>query len=202
MLFLSLLTLGLTTVSHSQDLKWISFNWVNDTLNGRYFEKLGITLPVHIENVPNVFNFQFDLGANESMIYGNSIKNYLLKYKGLGSKLDKTDTSYINGSALPHFKNIRLVLGKMPFDSVRISEYTNFGDEIPVDSLDKNMKVVAGTIGADFFRDKVLILDYKNRRIGISRDVPATFRKVKLGKCDMKEGRIYITYMVNGKPEL
>ncbi len=47
----------------------VSFIWSDDTLNGEYFEKTAIKIPVQLEGDTNTYYFQFDTGANHSSLY-------------------------------------------------------------------------------------------------------------------------------------
>lgn len=64
-------------ISHAQKLEWIPFDWNGSNLGGKYYDKSSINIPVTLHNLPYKFNMQFDLGATETMIYGNSIKPIL-----------------------------------------------------------------------------------------------------------------------------
>ena len=44
-------------------LAWIKFNWVGDSLANKYFDKLAMTIPIQIDQLPYAFTAQLDLGA-------------------------------------------------------------------------------------------------------------------------------------------
>jgi hypothetical protein len=77
--FFVLTFLLISATSFGQKPDWIPFNWEGDSVSGKYFDKLAITIPVTLNNLPNKFKMQFDLGATVTVIYGNSIKPYLEK---------------------------------------------------------------------------------------------------------------------------
>ena len=62
----------LTTNSKSQtEISWANFEWSGDTLSGKFYDKYAMLVPCKIEGLPNVFSFQFDLGANLTGVYEN-----------------------------------------------------------------------------------------------------------------------------------
>jgi hypothetical protein len=71
---ITVLLLTISFFANAQKIDWIPFDWVSDKIEGRYFDKLLITIPVTLDNLPHRFNMQFDLGAINTMIYGNSFK--------------------------------------------------------------------------------------------------------------------------------
>lgn len=47
----------------------LHFEWLGDSINGIYYEKTAMIIPVRLENDTNKYYFQFDTGANVSSIY-------------------------------------------------------------------------------------------------------------------------------------
>ena len=45
-------------------ISWAKFEWTNDTLSGKYFERTSMNIPCKVQGLPNTFTFQFDLGAD------------------------------------------------------------------------------------------------------------------------------------------
>ena len=68
-----LLLLIFTNCSRKPSLQWIPFSWEGDTISGIYIEKAFLNVPVKIENLPYEFTMQFDLGAYNSVFYGNTL---------------------------------------------------------------------------------------------------------------------------------
>ena len=198
---LIILVIFLSISSFGQKLDWIPFNWVGNSISGKYFDKLVMTIPVSVDDLPHKFNMQFDLGAINTMFYGNSIKPYLEKYSNLKSKTDTTLT--FRAQSQTHFmlKDVSLKLGNVSFGKRNIGNFRNFGDEIPKDSLMTKSEKHIGTIAPDLFQNKVLIIDYKNKRICVTANVPKQFAKGSFQKYKMKEGRIKIPLTIDGKIE-
>lgn len=193
--------LFLSITSFGQKLQWIPFNWVGDSVSGKYFDKLAITIPVTLDNLPHKFNMQLDLGATTTVIYGNSIKPYLDNYREMKNKIDTTLKFRIQSQTNYKFKNITLKLGDVNFGERNIGHFKDFGDDIPKDSINTKIEKHIGTIAPDLFENKILIIDYPNKRICVTRELPKQFSKAQFRDYKIKQGRIKIPITINGKDE-
>lgn len=193
--------LFLSITSFGQKLQWIPFNWVGDSVSGKYFDKLAITIPVTLDNLPHKFNMQLDLGATTTVIYGNSIKPYLDNYRELKNKIDTTLKFRIQSQTNYKFKNITLKLGDVNFGERNIGHFKDFGDDIPKDSINTKTEKHIGTIAPDLFENKILIIDYPNKRICVTTELPKQFSKAQFRDYKIKQGRIKIPITINGKDE-
>ena len=55
----------------TERLSWIPFEWVGDTIGGRFFDKLAINLPFSTDNIPH--QFSIDTGATSTTtVYGSA----------------------------------------------------------------------------------------------------------------------------------
>jgi hypothetical protein len=185
----------------SQKINWIPFNWEGAEIEGKYFDKLFITIPVTLDNLPHAFNMQFDLGAVNTIIYGNSFKDYLAKYPTFNAKYDTTMRFRIQSQTNYMFKNVNFKLGKVTFGNRNIGLFKGFGDEIPKDSINTKSSKHIGTIAPDLFENKVLIIDYPNKRIAVSASVPKQYSKASFQSFKINDGRIKIPLNMNGKME-
>jgi hypothetical protein len=188
-------------MSYGQKLNWIPFEWVSDSISGKYFDKLAINIPVSIDGLPHKFNMQFDLGAVTTVIYGNSIAKYLDKYSGFNKKIDSTKSFIINGKKNPMFKNVGLSLGNVSFGERNIGYFKDYGEPIPIDSIYTSSEKHIGTIAPDLFKDKYLIIDYPNKRICVTKNLPRKLSKVDFQACSITSGRVTIPLTINGKVE-
>ena len=185
----------------SQKLNWIPFEWVSDSISGKYYDKLAINIPISIDGLPHKFKMQFDLGAVTTVIYGNSIAKYLDKYSGFNNKIDSTKSFIINGQKNPMFKNVGLSLGNVSFGERNIGYFKDYGEPIPTDSIYTSTEKHIGTIAPDLFKDKYLIIDYPNKRICVTKNLPRKLAKVDFQACSITRGRITILLTINGKVE-
>jgi hypothetical protein len=194
-------SLFFTAAASAQKLNWIPFNWQGDSVAGRFFDKLAITIPVTLDSLPHKFNMQLDLGATTTVIYGNSIAPYLDKYNDLKSKTDTTLTFWIQSQKNFKFKNVALKLGSVSFGNIDIGLFKNFGDSISTDSANTISEKHIGTIAPDIFQNKVLIIDYPNKRICVTDQLPKQFAAANFQPYKIKNGRIKIPFTINNKQE-
>ncbi len=200
-IYFILFSLIISSMSYGQKLNWIPFEWVSDSVSGKYFDKLAINIPVSIDGLPHKFNMQFDLGAVTTVIYGNSIAKYLEKYSGFNNKIDSTKSFIINGKKNPMFKNVGLSLGNVSFGERNIGYFKDYGEPIPIDSIYTSTEKHIGTIAPDLFKDQYLIIDYPNKRICVTNDLPRKLAKVDFQACSITSGRVTIPLTINGKVE-
>jgi hypothetical protein len=187
--------------SFGQQPAWIPFKWEGDSVSGKYFDKLAITIPVTLDNLPHQFRMQFDLGAYETVIYGNAIQPYLDTYSALKNKIDTTLTFRIQSQTNVKFRDIELKLGNVGFGKRNIGHFKNFGDAISIDSINTKTAKHIGTIGPDLFKDKMLIIDYPKRRLCVTEKLPKQFAATQFRQYKIKDGRIKIPITIAGKDE-
>lgn len=202
-LFYCSLFISITSCSHenSQNLEWIPFSWVSDSVSGKYFEKAAIILPVTIDELPHKFSMQFDLGAINTVFYGNSLNPFLEKYSSLNNKLDTINTFWMQGQECPIFSNVDLMLGKVNFKNLDIGLYPNFGNEYFFDSISPETKIHIGTIGADIALNKILIIDFNSNKIAITDTLPSEYQNLSFENIKIDDGRIKIPFRINDKVE-
>jgi hypothetical protein len=199
--YIILFSLIISSLSYGQKLNWISFEWVSDSVSGKYFDKLAINIPVSIDGLPHKFKMQFDLGAVTTVIYGNSIAKYLDKYSEFNNKIDSTKSFIINGKKNPMFKNVGLSLGNVSLGERNIGYFKDYGEPIPTDSIYTSTEKHIGTIAPDLFKDKYLIIDYPNKRICVTKNLPRKLAKVDFQACSITSGRVTIPLTINNKVE-
>ncbi len=128
-------------VTVAQTEKTIPFLWSNDSLNGIFFEKTAIHIPVKFKNDTTVYYFQFDTGANKSYLY-------------TGEKSDLSIIRKINTEV-----NLTSSIGQIIlFPKTSNSTYK------------KNDRNYIGTIGSDYLSDKIVEIDFVNQKINILND--------------------------------
>lgn len=188
-LFLIILFLIFTGCSKKQSLVWIPFNWVSDTISGKYIEKAYLYVPVKIEDWPYDFTMQLDLGTYNSVFYGNSLEPYLEKDTLLLNKLDPTGM----------FRDVSLHMGAVRFNNVNIGYKQNFGEIIPKDSIHTKTLKHIGTIAPDMFLDKILLIDYKSSRFAVSDSLPIEYKDLPAEKFELTDGIMKLPFRINGE---
>ncbi|MGI4875620.1 MAG: hypothetical protein ACRYFX_31070 [Janthinobacterium lividum] len=195
------LCLLLSTSAFGQQLPWVPFHWEGGTLAGRHFDKLGITVPVTLDELPHQFKMQLDLGAVNTMVYGNAMQPYLKKYPALQARLDTTRTFRIQNQKNPELVGVNLKVGKVDFGPRDLGFYRNFGDSLTAKTLADKAEVHVGTLAPDLFQNRVLIIDYPHQRLCVTDNVPAAYVKAAFQPFKLKDGRIKIPLRINGQPE-
>ena len=199
---LILLFLAISTIGYSQQLEWIPFNWESGIIGRKLVEKVAITIPVTIDTLPHKFNMQLDLGAVNTVFYGNSIKPYLEKYPYLKSKIDSTKTFFIQSKENVKLNDVDLYLGTIAFNIIDVGLFDKYGKKISKRSINSKKEHHIGTIAPDLFQDKILIIDYKQQRLAVAETLPVEYTDAAFEKFEIKNGRIKIPFAINEKEEL
>lgn len=184
--------------SSKAQIDWIAFEWVDDYVNGKKYEKVAMNVPVSIENLPYNFYAQFDLGAR-NVLDQNCIAPFIKQYKSLASKYDSATVDKWHGVDCSSFNNLEILLDKTPFNTSFLNMH-NQGETIDLVEIDTLTPIRIGTIGVDMFYDKILIIDYPNQRLAVLDSVPEEYH-VQYEKCKFEHNRIKIPVTVKGKQE-
>jgi hypothetical protein len=192
--FLLLLILPCTTLLKAQTkLEWINFDWHGETIFGKYYPKVAISIPLKIENLPYNFCGQLDLGATTTMIYENSFKPFSPQNATVLQKLDSTiNPYYLNGRKSHFLKGVNIKVDKTAYLNRNIALIPGFGDEIPRDSINTKTQKLIGTIALDLFQGKVLVIDFVHNRLKTFENVPKQYAKANFAKALIRKGRIKI----------
>lgn len=190
-------------VNQTNGQKFTKFKWVNDSVSGRYIEQLSILLPVKIENLPNSFLMQLDLGSNKTIIRGKTISSFYNKFPELKNKLDTINLFKMQTGVFPHINNLNISIGDNFESKVNAACLKGYGIEIPVDSVSHETEILIGSIGADILKNKILIIDYPNNEICIEETsmvkpsdynfIPFQFLK------ENEDNRLLLPFSANGQ---
>ena len=192
-IFLIILISIFSGCSQRESIEWIPFDWKGDTISGKYIEKAYIYIPVKIDNLPCDFTMQLDLGTTETQFYGKTIEPYLEEFPSLASKLDSFQR-YKDAI----FRDVNLQMGAVDF-KFNVWHRYNFGEEILKDSLLSKTPKHIGTIGADMFQNKVLILDYKLKRFAMSNSLPVEYEGLPSVGFEIVDDIIKLPFNIDGK---
>lgn len=138
-------------------LPWTSFHWVSATLGDTTIEKVAIYVPITADTLGGTYWLQLDTGADSDVWLYTAPLAQLLRRRG--AVRDTTTWFEIPQGRIgaypirDHAVNIRLVAG----DTVRTD--------------DPHPKI--GTLGLNFFRQRVLLLDFPAQRFAILDSVAA-----------------------------
>ncbi|WP_019946247.1 hypothetical protein [Hymenobacter aerophilus] len=150
---------------------WFSFEWHIAKIKGKEY-KAAIFIPVKIQALQGNFIAQFDLGSDETLLYGNALKNYFPTRAQLYTHLDTT-RSGMSDSGIRNYGTVGLPIAFGPAQVARPLFMEGYGDEVPVDSLHTKSPKSVGTIGGDFVAGKVLVIDYPQQRMCVLNSVDA-----------------------------
>lgn len=189
----------ITNTLSAQKQNWIPFKWVGDSVAGKYFDKLAMTVPVGIENLPYKFEMQLDLGAVTTNVYGNTIRPYLDKHQFLQAKLDTNLVFWIQGQKNYMLKNVDLKLGNVVFQKIQVGLFKNYGDSLTSDSIKTPTVKHIGTIAPDLFKNKILIIDYPHKKLCIVDKLPSKYLKSSFIGYKERYGRIFVPFLINGQ---
>ncbi len=176
---------------------WIKFDWHGETIFGKYYPKVAMSIPLKIENLPYNFCGQLDLGATTTLIYENSFKPFLQKHPSVLQKLDTTiNPYYLNGIKSYFLKNLNLQLDKTFYLNKNIALVPNYGDEIPTDSIYTESQKLVGTIAPDLFQGKILVIDFLRKKLTTFDKLPKKYAKADFVKSIIRKGRIKIPLII------
>ena len=196
----SILLLFFSNVIFSQTKdNWINFDWQGETIFGKYYQKVAISIPLKIENLPYNFCAQFDLGATTTIIYENSFKVFSKQFPFVLQKLDTTaNPYYFNGRKSYFLKNLNFKLDKTTYSNRNVALIPNYGEEIPTDSINTQSQKLIGTIAPDLFVNKILVIDFKKNRLNTYDKLPTKYKKANFVQSIIRKGRIKIPLEIGG----
>ena len=178
---------------------WIKFYWVSDNFGNRHYEKTAMFIHAKIEGLPYTFSFQFDLGSDLTMLYENNIRSIFKEHQDFNNRIRKFRSPLQFWNSQKAFKNITLAFADFEAMSQNCFVKRNYGQRLFFNDLTNSTAIQIGTIGADLFQNKILIIDYPNERFTICDTLPNSF-KVSLTKIELdKSGRAILPLTLPGK---
>lgn len=170
LLLLITIIIGLSTNLKAQSF---DFKWEKDSINGKLVEKIAMSVPFTIEN--KTYRFQFDLGANMTLIYDKCFeKTEFIKNKKVDESMEAA------GHKVFTIDNQNFSIGGLKIENYKLNGLLNFEQE-----------EACGVVGADLFQNKYLIIDFPNKKITVSEKLKTT---KKIDFVDIK--------IINNKPIL
>lgn len=160
------------------EISWSEFIWSNQVINGKQYEKTAMLIPCKIEGIENSLTFQFDTGSNLTMLYGNSLSSFYFQNQNLESHISGFDfpVNLYFSKKKPFFKNLKISFGDYSFTNKSAFIKENYGSNYKTKSIKEGDTIHIGTIGADLFQGKVLIIDYPKQKFAICDEMPEQFK--------------------------
>ncbi len=155
----------------SEKITWLTFEWADPS------SKDVMLITSRLDTLDYLFRWQLDTGSPYTYLEGGTYKKFVTKFPYLADKIKRVDT-VSNGNwykiFTPPFKFETPILPNFILKNDKI------GGDFSQDLLDKYKGFSIGTIGVDNFKNRVLILDFKNRRVGYCDTLSKQFYKQKL----------------------
>lgn len=176
----------------SEKIIWTTFEW-NDPSS-----KDVMLITSKLDTLDYLFRWQLDTGSPYTYLEGGTYKKFVTKFPYLADKIKKVDTVF-NGNwykiFTPPFKFETPILPDVILKNDKI------GGDFSQDLLDKYKGFSIGTIGVDNFKNRVLILDFKNKRIGYCDTLSKQFYKQKLNSSSFQffKNRIIVPVQIGAE---
>lgn len=192
----------MSTLYGQTNSKWIHFDWHGENIYGKYFDKVAMSIPLKVENMPYNFCGQFDLGATTTLLYENSFTPFVNNYPAVMEKLDTSMAPfYLNGRKSFFIKGLNIQLDRSSFPNRNIALVPNFGESYPVDSINSPSQKLVGTIAPDLFQNTYLVIDFKNNQLRTYTKLPKNYRKADYVDATIRKGRIKIPIQIGDNTE-
>jgi hypothetical protein len=185
--------------SDTSQISWAKFEWTNDTLFGKYYQKSLMLIPCKVEGLPYNFKFQFDLGCDLTRVYENSFSAFYKKYPAIQNKISRLRSPLQFWFNKKTFKNLNIQFGQYKATNKFSYIFSNYGEKLNLDEQTLNDTYNLGTIGVDIFQNKVLIIDYPNQQFAICDNVPKFYQKCLTDIELDVEGRVLLPMQLKGK---
>lgn len=191
-----------TSLTFSQNYGCFDFTWEGATVSGRYIPNVAMNIPVTVGDMPYEFTMQLDLGAVTTVLYGNSFQPYLDANPSLLARIDATKNYTINNEEHTMLKEMTLKMGEVVFENIDIGLFEGYGTPMTADSLLTKTSKHIGTIAPDLFQDKILIIDYPNKRICLSEAIPEAYSTLDFMDMIIEHGRIKLPFQIGEEKQL
>nr|WP_295933853.1 hypothetical protein [uncultured Dyadobacter sp.] len=139
----------------------IAFEWQGDSLGTNWEPYAALLLPVRLPGCPQQLYMQFDSGSPYSMFYRETLLGIA---KGAIPMTDSAQT----------LENYTFHIGTMPVTAKSIA-VKQFSDP-RAQSGSINPMVIIGTIGSDFMENRVIMIDYPQKRITNGAELPTSLK--------------------------
>lgn len=196
-LLLSACTVQRAALPAGSSYPWFPFTWSSAQIEGKKVDKLAMLVPVQLNDLQGHFITQFDLGSDATILYEKALRNYFPTRTQLYAAVDTTQRFVSdNGSTSHPTTGLPLRLGQITIPHPVLAR--NRGNVVPPDSLHTTSPKMIGTIGADFLKDKVLVIDYPHQRMCVLDSVDAYWRThTNFVASRVRKNRIQIPFTVN-----
>lgn len=152
---------------YKKKAEWNEFKWLDYAIKDQHYDKAGIIVPVEFKGEDEQYYLQLDTGAL-SVLYGNSFKEMKINHKIIETGLSQE----------PSMVSIDGYIANHEFKDKNFTILHEYGYSL--EELGNNEYKLVGSLGIDFFENKILILDFPNERFIIAenyKNVPKFIQK-------------------------
>ncbi|ARS38983.1 hypothetical protein CA265_04550 [Sphingobacteriaceae bacterium GW460-11-11-14-LB5] len=175
--------------------KWFPFMWHAAKISGKQFDKVAILVPAKIDRIPAGFILQFDLGSDATSVYGNTLSSYYTPQEYDAFIVKSAKYTSDAGHTSYDTKGLQLKFGAFSVNNILLKD--KYGDEIPKDSLYTKSPKILGTLGADAFKDKILVIDYSKQRMCVLDEMDDFLKKkTTFVETRYQKGRLHIPFTI------
>jgi hypothetical protein len=178
-------------------ISWSKFEWTNGELAGKKFDKLSMNIPCKIDGIANNCTFQFDLGSGLTGVYENTFNSLYTINPKLEYKIRRLKSGLQFWNSNKYFESLNITFGNYIATNKVAYVYRDFGEKI--ESQNPNDTIHLGTIGADLFKDRFLIIDYPKKQFAICEKVPTNYQDFLIDIELSNNGSVILPLKINNK---
>lgn len=183
----------------SDHLAWSPFEWAADSLGNKLYNRSAMFIPARFGGLPYRFKFQFDLGAY-TVLYGKNLSAITQKHPELANNISRLKNPFLFWNHEQQYRNPVFRLGDIRAERTYCPVMKNYGEAIDLATATDSNALSLGTIGADMFQHKVLIIDYPGRRFATGDRIPVSYQ-TKMVDIELDgQGRIILPMRFKNKP--
>lgn len=163
-----------------EKVKWYDFHWDGDS----NIPKDAMILDSKIDSVDFNFRWQFDTGSPRTFVYGNVWDSFTNTFPFLKRRFFIIDT--LKNDGFINLRNAGILVSGRKLPKNIIGYLPDYGSVFSKDVILENLgsSSMIGTIGIDLFREGVLIIDFRNNKIGYADRLSDEFYRKKYNTID------------------
>jgi hypothetical protein len=182
-----------TGASRTEALSWMKMYFAHDGLQGAHVSSTALDVPAEIDELRTPTTMQLDLGSYQTVLYG-------IPFQALTSHVEhprKVLGSRFAGyrTEMSHFS--RSIIG-CRFANAQLPILQDFGYPSA-----KGQPVEFGTVGSDFFENRILVMDFVKGRVAVTdseAEIPASLlSRARFVPLTYDKGQIFVKLKVNGR---
>ncbi len=169
---------------------WSTFETETDTFYTVMF------LPLNLDNVTKTYYAQLDIASNYTILYQRNLQSITAyNYLHFDSLADATNAYPLFG-----INGVEVNIGKLKFGKRNIRGYKNFGEPIISNKNDLAEENCIGTVGANIFLNKLLIINFPDQTISVLDSSNADLENYfSFEECKIIDSSILVPIVVNEK---